>query len=59
MGLDPWLFNKPREWFVLVGFGWLWLVFDQIDQKPTKVNQKRPTSMYLTVAVTVAGFKKI
>ena len=26
------LFNKPREWLVLVGFGWFWLVFDQYDQ---------------------------
>ena len=37
----------------MVGFGWFWLVFDQIDQLPTKVNQKRPTSMHLTVARTV------
>ena len=26
------LFNKPREWLVLAGFGWFWLVLDQIDQ---------------------------
>ena len=30
--LKNWPFNKPREWLVMVGFGWFWLVFDQYDQ---------------------------
>ena len=24
------------------GFGWLWLAFGHIDQKPTKTNQNQP-----------------